>query len=229
MTGLRGFANHVGCAIHKTDKTHDVLVKLCRHEWGVDYTDEIGLMCLRARIGNADEALSVLAECEDAVDQLDKTDQAAVFKAVGVEQEQRKPIVAEIKKLAKKIRLEQEAAALEEMVRNAGRGLKGAAKKKAEEKARRAGVKRPRRYPPRVELGDGVTKEEIQGLLPAAGCKVNEGRLDSSWRLTAYGSCYSRSWNKWTPAGAGFEIIRIAWDAAVSLGYEAECPFDSLL
>ena len=139
---------------------------------------------------------------------------------------ERKPIVKQIAEIAKQIQLKRDAEELDKLVVAAGEGKKGAAKAKAEATIKVAGLKKIRLYPPKIELPDHVTLEDIKAFMPK-GCKVNHCRTESAWRLNAYGQEYSRAFAKWPPEGAGVDIIKIAWTRALELGFQTESPFDN--
>ena len=122
---------------------------------------------------------------------------------------------------------EKAKVAEEAKVKAAGVGKRGPNKQRAEDASREEGLKKARHYPPRVEVDDNVTLKEIQDLLPA-GCRASHDTLDSAWRVRAYEKSLSRSFTKWSPGGAAFEIIKKSWEHSLELGYEFENPFANL-
>ena len=92
-------------------------------------------------------------------------------------------------------------------------------------------MKRSRKYPPACNLEGETTAEELNSMLPA-GCRIGGDAHNARWSLSTWNpGSTSRSWNLWGVSGAGWELVRIAWQMAVdeSREEESDCPYPDLL
>jgi hypothetical protein len=213
-TALRRVAKDLGCVYTMDDDAVDLVVIIARFKFPL-LSNEAIIAILRHRAVADDEALELLIGAgEVATDNLDKDDKEEV--------EQGKEVISARKKVERKI-LEFAKKAAEPLPPAIG-AASGSGGPPA---AAAAPAKKPRKYPPKVQLG-AVTRDEINDMLPF-GCTVRADTHDQSWILNCYGHRKSRAWTEHTVEGAAMYLITYAWSDAIRLGYEIECPIEGVM
>ncbi|CAK0905131.1 unnamed protein product [Prorocentrum cordatum] len=110
-----------------------------------------------------------------------------------------------------------------------GRGGKGGRGKAAGagEVAAETAPKKPRKYPPKVDLKER-TLESLNAALPD-GCKMSgPDGCDSALRLTVWGGKQCTRSTRLHSEEAATLLIKIVWQIALDDGWETECPFPDL-
>eukprot|EP00971_Amphidinium_carterae_P251819 4999786-Amphidinium_carterae.1 len=226
-SGLMQLVGERGVASGAHDEFASVLLALCRDVLG-DLSADEELDILRCRIPHIDETVD-LFHADEFIELLPKEDQK-----YAEEQKKRKHVVENVKEVVRKIARERKpdvrkesasasSGAVPEMAKKRGRPPlkpKAAAPAIAE-------TKKPRRYPPEFKTSSKMTASDYMQYLPS-GCRMSTDKLDQNWRLSAWGRRYSRAWRLYGYEESATMLIKQAWQLALDLGYETECPYEHL-
>ena len=218
-TGLARVARELGLPVVRDAGVLDILMSIVDHVFP-GHTDDVALDVLRARVDLQDEAADLLKE-ECVVDQLEKQEVERLEKEAHDADDER----AEGKKRIRKI-IEERIAKKGALVVASGSGS-GTGKRKADArkgKAAPASDAKARKYPARMALPKALSGEVLRAFLPDS-CRISQDIWSQAWRLQCYGRNFARAWHLYTPAGAAELLIKLAWERAMSLGFEMRCPF----
>ena len=153
-----------------------------------------------------------LLQSEETGELLEAQDKAEIEKHIGQDKALDAEVAEEVKTLANQLH-----AATRRPGQSAGSGDHGGG----------AASKRPRRYPPAIKVPDTDIPRACAAFLPPT-CTIYADNIDQSWRLEAYERRFSRAWRLYGKKKAAELLIEIAWQRAIRLGHEVECPFAEL-
>ena len=213
----------IGASFNDHDDFTTLLLAVASHELGELDVDQ-KLSILRHRMPHIDET-SELLHTEEIIELLPQAErQYAEEKAKETDVvTQVKVAVRAFAKERKKKLVEQQVAA-QASSSSSGRGT---GRSKRREVLAQPEARRPRTYPASLPSSTTPSIQDIEDCLPQ-GCRFNADRLDQSWRLTAFGRRYSRAWRLYGVQESAKMLLRQAWQVAVDLGHETECPYAEL-
>ena len=208
-SGLKTLADELGAVVHNKMSFPDAVVTLATHILG-ELDDVTKLSILRRRMPKSTDVEGLLATL-DVEDVLDKSDGEAFAREAKNKEEIESEFGPVVRSLANEVH-----------------------KKTSKSQASRSTSssnsvsKRQRRWPRSCTITENTGIEELNTMVPG-GCKFYIDAIDEYWRLYAWNSRYGRSWALHGVAEGAKQLLRLAWQRALSEGHETECPWPDLL
>lgn len=210
-TGLTQLAKKLGFHLDSAATVPEMVLDLAEQVLG-ELSDADKLEILRCRLPAHDECKEFLMT-EEAKELLGD-DEAKQVEKMKESETKGEPVHEEFKKATKRLALKIKEFQAKQ---RKGGGAAGS-------RTSRPPAKRQRRYPPALDFKSGLTVEYLNTFVPD-GSRVGVDHLDRNWRLSAFGGRHARAWGLYGDAESAKILIRLAWELAVNLGHETECPF----
>ena len=207
-SGLLAVAKEFGYEVDVAAGLPQILLQLCS-QIHPNMSDEDKLNLVRKRMPGMGDIEQLLLESEEAKQLLDDKEVTELQKQAQRQQDAVEDFKEITSELAERVREKKQSKSASS---NSGGGK---------------ALKKQRRYPAEVKLGQDITPAQLDAFVPLH-CRFSIDRLDQSWRLSCHGKRFSRAWNLWGEVEAAKQLIAIAWARSIELGYETSCPFNNI-